>query len=157
MPVDATKNIANDKSPLDSCSIFSYVTFWWVSKLVFAGFRRELVEDDVFPLPQRYASNLVLDRFHKEWEYELKAKGRNKASLGKVFLRTFKVRIFITFLLATLAIGVSIIGPLIFLRSAANFYTENEFLLCLSFRIKTYLSPFIFYFLFFIIIIIFLI
>eukprot|EP01147_Barroeca_monosierra_P006554 gene6554-319_t len=122
--IPSTENSQTDsrrQSPIDSCSLLSYVTFWWVNTLVHEGYRQGLTEKHVYSLPRRYASPMILKRFHKEWELELECKGIANASLGKAFLRTFKTRILITFILATITIGISIIGPVIFLRGVISY------------------------------------
>lgn len=127
--IPSTENSQTDsrrQSPIDSCSLLSYVTFWWVNTLVHEGYRQGLTEKHVYSLPRRYASPMILKRFHKEWELELECKGIANASLGKAFLRTFKTRILITFILATITIGISIIGPVIFLRWASYLKKKKD-------------------------------
>ena len=108
--------MAGPTSPIKTTSWFSYFTFWWVTGTVFKGFRQTLTEDDIFELPSHYASSEVLQRFKSNWKRELERNGPDKASLVWTFLRTFKARIIITGMLATVAIGASLIGPVVALR-----------------------------------------
>ncbi|CAG5116675.1 unnamed protein product, partial [Candidula unifasciata] len=58
--------------PEVSASFPSQIIFAWICSLLRTGYRKPLVEDDVFELNPRDQSRTVVPPFEKEWEKERK-------------------------------------------------------------------------------------
>ncbi|XP_070203400.1 ATP-binding cassette sub-family C member 3-like [Littorina saxatilis] len=56
--------------PETTCSFPSYLTFWWMTRLVVTGFGRDLEEGDLWQLPAGERSANLADRFNRMWAEE---------------------------------------------------------------------------------------
>ncbi|KAL3882083.1 hypothetical protein ACJMK2_028455 [Sinanodonta woodiana] len=57
--------------PLVRASFLSRITFWWMNRLVWTGYKNPLSVDDVFPLHPNIKSSTVVSRFNNTWQKEL--------------------------------------------------------------------------------------
>ncbi|KAK3596925.1 hypothetical protein CHS0354_002487 [Potamilus streckersoni] len=58
--------------PLVRASFLSRITFWWMNRLVWTGYKSPLTVDDVFALHPSIKSSTVVSRFNNTWQKELK-------------------------------------------------------------------------------------
>lgn len=57
--------------PEDSANIFSRITFWWMNNLIVTGFKRPLVDTDVWELQKQKQTHTVHEKFDVEWKKEI--------------------------------------------------------------------------------------
>ncbi|GAV06012.1 hypothetical protein RvY_16054-2 [Ramazzottius varieornatus] len=86
--------------PEEHASYPSKVTFWWMTGLIYTGWRRALVGSDLWDLKAIDKSEVHASRLDKYWEVELKRSQRSKErgarkvyvpSLSKALCKTFWV------------------------------------------------------------------
>lgn len=63
-----------DESPIESATIFSILTFSWMTPMMRAGYSKFLTEDDLWNLAKRDTTKATGDAFKKAWDSEVKRK-----------------------------------------------------------------------------------
>ncbi|KAI1006711.1 hypothetical protein K3495_g1509 [Podosphaera aphanis] len=66
-----------DESPIEYATVFSILTFSWMTPLMRAGYSKFLTEDDLWNLAKRDTAKATGDAFKKAWDSELKRKAPN--------------------------------------------------------------------------------
>ena len=84
-------NISQNKRDFRG-NIFSQITFLWLEKLFFKGYRRKLKESDLHPCPMEHRSKELYGLFVEHWEVELKKINPDiKVPLAKTLRNTFLI------------------------------------------------------------------
>lgn len=55
-------------SPLLESSYISRLTFFWLHRLIWVGYRKPLEQSDLFELTEENTSAIVVKRWEKNWE-----------------------------------------------------------------------------------------
>ncbi|KAK7487187.1 hypothetical protein BaRGS_00021539 [Batillaria attramentaria] len=58
--------------PETTCSFPSFLGFWWMNKLMITGYRRDIEESDLWLLPPKEQSSVLVPAFLKRWKKEQK-------------------------------------------------------------------------------------
>nr|KAG5699775.1 hypothetical protein BaRGS_013495 [Batillaria attramentaria] len=71
------KSMGQTPCPESTCSFPNYLLFWWMTKLMVTGYKRDLEEKDLWMLPEREQSSVLIPRFeqlfrHVEQHYQSK-------------------------------------------------------------------------------------
>ncbi|XP_022801988.1 multidrug resistance-associated protein 1-like isoform X2 [Stylophora pistillata] len=80
--------------PEVKANIFSRLSFWWLNSLILTGFKRTLLDSDLWSLEEESLSHNIVPRLHREWDKELRKCHRNGAlcsndqDFGKHHLQT---------------------------------------------------------------------
>jgi|EP01049_Picozoa_sp_SAG25_P007020 ATP-binding cassette subfamily C (CFTR/MRP) protein 1 len=74
--------------PEQQSSLWSRMTFSWVTPLLKIGYKRALTPDDIFKVDRRDQTVTNVDKFNRLWRQEWVSKGQN-ASLVRVLLACF--------------------------------------------------------------------
>ncbi|KAG0665915.1 ATP-binding cassette glutathione S-conjugate transporter ycf1 [Maudiozyma exigua] len=74
-------------NPYDTANIFSRISFTWMSGLMKTGYKKYLVEEDLFKLPESFGSEELANKLDKNWENQLKK--TDKPSLTWTLCLTF--------------------------------------------------------------------
>lgn len=74
-------------NPYDTANIFSRISFTWMSGLMKTGYKKYLVEEDLFKLPESFGSEELATKLDKNWENQLKK--TDKPSLTWTLCLTF--------------------------------------------------------------------
>jgi len=108
--------------PIDeeSSGIFDRFSFDWVNKIVRAGRKGELEEQDL-PLPKDQRAELNFERFQKEWEKELQQVSQKPPSILKVLWSLYKSEIMLGGLFKLLWSLFVIMGAFFFVRSLLQY------------------------------------
>ncbi|RKF62208.1 Metal resistance protein YCF1 [Erysiphe neolycopersici] len=77
---------SEDECPVEYATVFSLLTFGWMTPLMRAGYSKFLVEDDLWNLTKRNTTKATGDAFMKAWDYELKSA---KPSLWMAIFKAF--------------------------------------------------------------------
>ncbi|XP_072292178.1 ATP-binding cassette sub-family C member 5 [Eucyclogobius newberryi] len=121
--------------PVDNAGLFSFMTLHWVSPLVRKAYRMSsLSVDDVWGLSCHEASEINSQRLESLWHDELKRRGREGASLTRVFWRFCQTRMVVAIFSLLLAMVAGFAGPALLIRSLLEYCqsTENDITFGLS-------------------------
>lgn len=77
----------DDECPVEYATIFSVLTFSWMTPLMKYGYKQYLTEDDLWNLAKTDTTKATGDVFNKAWEYELQH--RKHPSLWIAIFRAF--------------------------------------------------------------------
>eukprot|EP00794_Sanderia_malayensis_P010896 gene10896-12055_t len=66
--VEISGKVNRKPSPVDTANFFSRLTFWWMTGLIFKGFKRPLVDSDLWALSHANQANYITNRFQKHWK-----------------------------------------------------------------------------------------
>ncbi|RKF55054.1 Metal resistance protein YCF1 [Golovinomyces cichoracearum] len=73
-----------DESPIEYATVFSILTFSWMTPMMRAGYSKYLTEDDLWNVEKRNTTKATGDSFSKAWNAELeKSESRNAHQKGK--------------------------------------------------------------------------
>ena len=75
-----------DECPLEHASVFSVLTFSWMTPMMKYGYTSYLMEDDLWNLRKRDATRTTADTFGDAWKHEVR---RKKPSLWLALFRGF--------------------------------------------------------------------
>jgi hypothetical protein len=76
-----------DECPVEYATIFSILTFSWMTPMMKYGYKEYLTEDDLWNLAKRDTTKVTGEAFEKAWDYELKH--RKQPSLWMAIFRGF--------------------------------------------------------------------
>ncbi|XP_048588131.1 multidrug resistance-associated protein 1 [Nematostella vectensis] len=62
--------IKREPCPENSANILSKATFWWLNSLIFTGFKRPLVDKDMWSLAKKNRSDYIIPRVEAKWNKE---------------------------------------------------------------------------------------
>ncbi|XP_055678761.1 probable multidrug resistance-associated protein lethal(2)03659 isoform X2 [Lutzomyia longipalpis] len=80
-----------EKNPVETASIFSLLTFWWLRNLFKLGLKRPIEEEDIYATLKHHKSSLLEGQFTRLWTDELKKK---HPRFLNVILKSFGPKIF---------------------------------------------------------------
>jgi ATP-binding cassette subfamily C (CFTR/MRP) protein 1 len=76
-------------NPEENANIFSRITYLWLYPLLKRGYRRCLVQKDLYPLRSSLQSQVVTERLERHWFLQLQ---QSKPSLFKALVKSFGLR-----------------------------------------------------------------
>uniref|UniRef100_A0A665W9R2 ATP-binding cassette sub-family C member 5 n=1 Tax=Echeneis naucrates TaxID=173247 RepID=A0A665W9R2_ECHNA len=89
--------------PVDNAGLFSFMTLHWLSPLALKAYKASSLSiDDVWGLSCHEASEINCQRLEFLWHDELKRRGREEASLTRVFWRFCQTRMLVSLLVRAL-------------------------------------------------------
>ncbi|XP_027219261.2 ATP-binding cassette sub-family C member 5 isoform X6 [Penaeus vannamei] len=115
-----------DEMPIDSTGLYGFVSYSWITSLMWKAYKKGLKEEDV-PICSKYdMCDYNTDRFEAMWNEEVKRKGKDGASLQRVVWRFLRTRLIValTFFMITLIMGF--VGPTIFMRFLITWLSTDE-------------------------------
>nr|QUF59452.1 ATP-binding cassette transporter Abcc1-7 [Brachionus angularis] len=65
--VKTEKNIILDKTPEETCSVLSKLTFWWINPLINTGYKRDLVREDLWQMQDKEKCVACTKRIEDSW------------------------------------------------------------------------------------------
>lgn len=77
----------DDECPVEYATVFSILTFSWMTPMMKYGYKEYLTEDDLWNLAKRDTTKVAGEAFGKAWDYELKH--RKRPSLWVAIFRAF--------------------------------------------------------------------
>uniref|UniRef100_A0A7N8XUI2 ATP-binding cassette sub-family C member 5 n=1 Tax=Mastacembelus armatus TaxID=205130 RepID=A0A7N8XUI2_9TELE len=98
--------------PVDNAGFFSFLTFHWLSPLALKAYKASRLSiDDVWGLSCHEASEINCQRLEFLWHDELKRRGREGASLSRVFWRFCQTRMLVAIFSLLLTMVAGFVGP----------------------------------------------
>ena len=83
----------------------------WVTPVIKKGYKKPLELSDLGKLAKSDSAALNYERLHKFWSQEVKEKGLENASIGKVILRSARTRVIAGAMMFLISLLFSFVGP----------------------------------------------
>ncbi|XP_034739631.1 multidrug resistance-associated protein 5 isoform X2 [Etheostoma cragini] len=108
--------------PVDNAGLFSFMTLHWLSPLALKAFKASSLSiDDVWGLSCHEASEINCQRLEALWHDELKRRGREGASLTRVFWRFCQTRMLVATFSLLLTMVAGFVGPALLVRALLEY------------------------------------
>ncbi|XP_031718518.1 multidrug resistance-associated protein 5 [Anarrhichthys ocellatus] len=108
--------------PVDNAGLFSFMTLHWLSPLALKAYKASSLSiDDVWGLSCHEASEINCQRLEALWRDELKRRGREGASLTRVFWRFCQTRMLVAIFSLLLTMVAGFIGPALLVRALLEY------------------------------------
>uniref|UniRef100_A0A8C9Z1B7 ATP-binding cassette sub-family C member 5 n=1 Tax=Sander lucioperca TaxID=283035 RepID=A0A8C9Z1B7_SANLU len=108
--------------PVDNAGLFSFMTLHWLSPLALKAFKASSLSiDDVWGLSCHEASEINCQRLEALWHDELKRRGREGASLTRVFWRFCQTRMLVAIFSLLLTMVAGFLGPALLVRALLEY------------------------------------
>uniref|UniRef100_A0A3Q3EEF5 ATP-binding cassette sub-family C member 5 n=1 Tax=Labrus bergylta TaxID=56723 RepID=A0A3Q3EEF5_9LABR len=108
--------------PVDNAGLFSFMTLHWLSPLALKAYRTSSLSiDDVWGLSCHEASEINCQRLETLWHDELKRRGREEASLTRVFWRFCQTRMLVAVFSLLLTMVAGFVGPALLVRALLEY------------------------------------
>ncbi|KAM6924039.1 ATP-binding cassette sub-family C member 5 [Xenentodon cancila] len=108
--------------PVDNAGLFSFMTLQWLSPLALKAYRASSLSiNDVWGLSCHEASAVNCQRLESLWHDELKRRGRDGASLTKVFWRFCRTRMLVAVFSLLLTMVAGFVGPALLVRALLEY------------------------------------
>ncbi|KAI5460520.1 multidrug resistance-associated protein 1 [Mariannaea sp. PMI_226] len=78
-----------NECPSERATLFSTLTFSWMTPMMRHGYKQYITEDDLWDLPQRDTARAATDSFEEAWAHEQACKKKKKPSLWIALFRGF--------------------------------------------------------------------
>lgn len=108
--------------PVDNAGLFSFMTLHWLSPLALKAYKASSLSiDDVWGLSCHEASEINCQRLEALWHDELKSRGREGASLTRVFWRFCQTRMLVAIFSLLLTMVAGFVGPALLVRALLEY------------------------------------
>uniref|UniRef100_A0AAR2JHA6 Uncharacterized protein n=1 Tax=Pygocentrus nattereri TaxID=42514 RepID=A0AAR2JHA6_PYGNA len=113
--------------PVDNAGLFSFMTLQWLSPLAWKSHRASSLNmEDVCGLSCHEASETNCYRLEALWHEELKSKGKDGASLCRVFWRFCQTRMLVAIFCLLITMVTGFIGPAVLIRALLEYSQSSE-------------------------------
>ncbi|XP_042275580.1 multidrug resistance-associated protein 5 isoform X2 [Thunnus maccoyii] len=113
--------------PVDNAGLFSFMTLHWLSPLALKAYKTSSLSiDDVWGLSCHEASEINCQRLESLWHDELKRRGREGASLTRVFWRFCQTRMLVAIFSLLLTMVAGFVGPALLVRALLEYTQSSE-------------------------------
>jgi ATP-binding cassette subfamily C (CFTR/MRP) protein 1 len=113
----------DDECPVEYATVFSILTFSWMTPLMKQGYKKYLTEDDLWNLAARDTTKATGSKFQKAWDYELE--NHKQPSLWMAIFRAFNGPYFRGALFKTVSDTLAFVQPQL-LRLLINFVSSYK-------------------------------
>jgi ATP-binding cassette subfamily C (CFTR/MRP) protein 4 len=108
-------------SPVGTTNIISLLSYHWVGKLLWRGYKYEITEDDIWEVPKKEAAEYNDRRFQEIWE---KISVRKKPSMMWAFFKLVGGEFWIGAFATLVFVAFSVLGPAFFIKQFVFFLQE---------------------------------
>ncbi|XP_036403959.1 multidrug resistance-associated protein 5 [Megalops cyprinoides] len=113
--------------PVDNAGLFSFMTLHWLSPLAWRAHKMSsLAIEDVWGLSCHEASDTNYQRLETLWHEELKNRGREGASLARVFWRFCQTRMLVAIFALLITMVACFVGPALLVRALLEYSQSSE-------------------------------
>lgn len=113
--------------PVDNAGLFSFMTLHWLSPLAVKAYKTSSLSiDDVWGLSCHEASAVNCQRLEYLWHDELKRRGREGASLTRVFWRFCQTRMLVAIFSLLLTMVAGFVVPALLVRALLEYSQSSE-------------------------------
>uniref|UniRef100_A0A673XY71 ATP-binding cassette sub-family C member 5 n=1 Tax=Salmo trutta TaxID=8032 RepID=A0A673XY71_SALTR len=113
--------------PVDNAGLFSFMTLHWLTPLARRAHKTSSLSiDDVWGLSCHEASEFNGQRLENLWHDELKQKGKDGASLSRVFWRFCQTRMLVAIFSLLITMVTGFVGPALLVRALLEYSQSAE-------------------------------
>uniref|UniRef100_A0A3B5MMS4 ABC transmembrane type-1 domain-containing protein n=1 Tax=Xiphophorus couchianus TaxID=32473 RepID=A0A3B5MMS4_9TELE len=113
--------------PVDNAGLFSFMTLQWLSPLALRAYKQSSLSlDDVWGLSCHEESGVNTQRLEFLWHSELKMRGREGASLKRVFWRFCQTRMLVAIFSLLLTMVAGFVGPALLVRELLEYSQSSQ-------------------------------
>ncbi|XP_066523942.1 ATP-binding cassette sub-family C member 5 [Hoplias malabaricus] len=113
--------------PVDNAGLFSFMTLQWLSPLAWKAHRASCLSiEDMWGLSCHEASETNCHRLEALWHEELKKKGKDGASLCRVFWRFCQTRTLVAVFCLLITMVTGFVGPALLIRELLEYSQSSE-------------------------------
>ncbi|KAM9740976.1 ATP-binding cassette sub-family C member 5 isoform 1-T2 [Menidia menidia] len=113
--------------PVDNAGLFSFMTLHWLTPMALKAYRTSSLSiDDVWGLSCHEASTVNCQRLKFLWHDELKRRGREGASLTRVFWRFCQTRMLVAIFSLLLTMVAGFVGPALLVRALLEYSHSSQ-------------------------------
>ncbi|CAB1325634.1 unnamed protein product [Coregonus sp. 'balchen'] len=113
--------------PVDNAGLFSFMTLHWLTPLALRAHKTSSLSiDDVWGLSCHEASEFNCHRLESLWHDELKQKGKEEASLSRVFWRFCQTRMLVAIFSLLITMVTGFVGPALLVRALLEYSQSAE-------------------------------
>lgn len=113
--------------PVDNAGLFSFMTLHWLSPLAMKAYKMSSLSiDDVWGLSCHEASEINCQRLETLWLDELKRRGREGASLTRVFWRFCRTRMLVAIFSLLITMVAGFVGPALLIRALLEYSQSSQ-------------------------------
>ncbi|PWA18711.1 hypothetical protein CCH79_00005724, partial [Gambusia affinis] len=113
--------------PVDNAGLFSFMTLQWLSPLALRAYKQSSLSlDDVWGLSCHEESGVNSQRLEFLWHNELKMRGREGASLTRVFWRFCQTRMLVAIFSLLLTMVAGFVGPALLVRALLEYSQSSQ-------------------------------
>lgn len=113
--------------PVDNAGFFSFMTLQWLSPLAWRAHKDSCLKmEDVWGLSCHEASETNCQRLEWLWHEELKRRGKDGASLSRVFWRFCQTRMLVAIFSLLITMVAGFVGPALLIRALLEFSQCSE-------------------------------
>ncbi|KAK7487177.1 hypothetical protein BaRGS_00021529 [Batillaria attramentaria] len=109
--------------PETTCSFPSFLNFWWMTKMVVIGYKRDLTESDLWQLNRSEQSDTLVPVFERAWREE--SKGPKTTNLLLVLAKMFWWDLLVCFIFKVISDVIFFLSP-VFLNLLMQFLSEEK-------------------------------
>uniref|UniRef100_A0A673FU77 ATP-binding cassette sub-family C member 5 n=1 Tax=Sinocyclocheilus rhinocerous TaxID=307959 RepID=A0A673FU77_9TELE len=108
--------------PVDNAGFFSFMTLQWLSPLAWRAHKASCLKiEDVWGLSCHEASETNCQRLEWLWHEELKRRGKDTASLSRVFWRFCQTRMLVAIFSLLITMVAGFVGPALLIRALLEY------------------------------------
>uniref|UniRef100_A0A8D3AL38 ATP-binding cassette sub-family C member 5 n=1 Tax=Scophthalmus maximus TaxID=52904 RepID=A0A8D3AL38_SCOMX len=123
---ERAKETRTHQHPVDNAGLFSFMTLHWLSPLALKAYKASSLSiDDVWGLSCHEVSNSG-SRLEFLWHDELKSRGREGASLTRVFWRFCQTRMLVAVFSLLITMVAGFVGPALLVRALLEYSQSAE-------------------------------
>uniref|UniRef100_A0A4W5NUC7 ATP-binding cassette sub-family C member 5 n=1 Tax=Hucho hucho TaxID=62062 RepID=A0A4W5NUC7_9TELE len=113
--------------PVDNAGLFSFMTLHWLTPLARRAHKTSSLSiDDVWGLSCHEASEFNCQRLENLWHDELKQKGKDEASLSRVFWKFCQTRMLVAIFSLLITMVTGFVGPALLVRALLEYSQSAE-------------------------------
>ncbi|XP_052005239.1 ATP-binding cassette sub-family C member 5-like [Xyrauchen texanus] len=113
--------------PVDNAGFFSFMTLQWLSPLAWRAYKASCLRmEDVWGLSCHEASENNCQRLEWLWHEELKRRGKDGASLSRVFWRFCQTRMLVAIFSLLITMVAGFVGPALLIRALLEYSMCSE-------------------------------
>uniref|UniRef100_A0A3Q3VS30 ATP-binding cassette sub-family C member 5 n=1 Tax=Mola mola TaxID=94237 RepID=A0A3Q3VS30_MOLML len=126
-PLPELPELPEHQHPVDNAGLFSFMTLHWLSPLALKAYKASSLSfGDVWGLSCHEASEVNCQRLEALWHDELKGRGREGASLARVFWRFCQTRLLVAIFSLLLTMVAGFVGPALLVRALLEYSQTSQ-------------------------------
>ncbi|KAI9560845.1 ABC protein [Daphnia sinensis] len=126
IPIRKHDERSRETMPLDRASLFSFITYSWLTKYMKIAYNRGLGSEDIPLCSPKDSCDHAAQRLERLWNEEVKRRGLEDASLQRVIWKFTRSRVLVNIVLYLISIVFGFIGPIFFMSRLVQFCQDHD-------------------------------